>query len=185
MNITVSQIVNARKGNQSDANKIFKRIFYDKSKPKVEMWLINNGISYNMIDEVMSEMYSEFSECLMYKYRHDKIDFEKFVWQRFKYRLVDWFRIKSAKKISMSVSIEGNLDIDIDIGYVGDDFNIDFESILEGMDDGKACFMARCIYYNQWSKREVKEYMGLSYSELNEIMEKLKQVMREYHNNEL
>ena len=151
---------------------MYEIIFYDsKGSPKLKKWLVKKGVKYNKLNELTSIMIEVFMKSLE-KYKHDKIDFEKYVWVRFGHALNNYFyRYNHIKKIINEVSLdelnerEGcNVEfyiIDNDM-ITNIDFNIDIDLMIKNFNNIQS-FIFKCKYYNSWNDLEVQNWSDVLY----------------------
>ncbi len=164
---------------------IYHKVFFDGAKPKLRMWLINKGVSFNELAEVESNMRMLFMLRLK-TYKHDKIPFEKYCWTSFQYELANWFQNKKLKKNSNigfdDLITNNDTDVEVDIGYVSnieDDCVYDFEFLFSRMTRLQAT-ICRLLYYNEWVKEDIMSYLKLSKRKYSNELKYIKAVFIEY-----
>ena len=190
MEITLKLVEQAR-SDPSTAVQIFKSIFYDGKKPKLRMWLIKKGVDFQELDDVESVCKLEFMKQL-YKYNHDKIAFEKYVWTEFSHILLNHFQSKKSKKVSLTDSLDEKLGDDADeyrgnvymnLGFIPNpDCESDFETVFNNMTRIQAT-ICRLIYYSELDKNEIIEFLNIGrdkyVKEVKQIRIKMKQYLVE------
>lgn len=170
--ITIDEVKLAKR----DVNKfleLYKLIFFDKrGKPKLRMWLKKMRIKDDELDDVESLMVISFAIGID-EYNHDKIPFDKWMWQRFKFCLYNYFNQKHyVKKNSNLISLSDVYKPDddevvynnkiIDIGYVSNnefEINIDIEHIISTLNDIQS-FICKCKIHNGWSDKEIRNFLN-------------------------
>lgn len=171
------------------AEHLFRKIFFDKGKNKVKMWLVKCNVSFNQLDEVESNMHLVFVNCLR-TYNHDKIPFEKYCWTAFRQELLNFFTSKKYKKngnVSFEDLVKKNGDgdydtseLDVHLGVISDNvYELDFETVFMEMDQ-LSSFICRCIYYSDMDKQDVIEYLGISRNKFNQEVLKIRKVFSKY-----
>jgi hypothetical protein len=194
--VTIEDVRNAKNDSNSFLD-IYQKIFFDKYKrPKVRLWLRKSGVNNNEIDDVESMMIITLIIGID-KYNHDKIPFEKWIWEKFRFTLNNYyFSKKHIKKYSNMIHMidvyhfdddkieyEGKV---IDIGYVaGNDslLEFDFDIIVSKMNFIQQ-FICRCRFYNNWSIKEIKNYMMSVYNvgdkQFNSELKKAAEIFKLY-----
>jgi len=190
------QDINKAKTNRKYLLEIYHKIFFDGKKPKLKMWLINNGIRNNDIEDMEQLMAITFVVNL-YKYNYSKIPFEKWIWVKFKqclenYRFQKKYIKKNSNIISLTDIIEDNNDEflrKLDIGYINEDdmVDYDFNKIISAMNNIQS-FISKCKFYNGWSNKEIRNYLngkGISDKQFDEELKNVINVFNSYLNGKI
>lgn len=187
--ITLEQVEQAR-NNPELITDIYNQVFNDNKKPKLRMWLVKKGVDYKELDDVESTMKLSFMKVI-HKYNHDKISFEKYVWTEFNQVLLNYFQSKKVKKYTTIGFDDMNCmdedgseyvskEISMDLGHIPEpDYKYDFENIFSKLTQiqGTIC---RMIYYSEWNKDDVIEYLGISRDKYNREMKHIRTVFNSY-----
>ncbi len=196
--MTLEQIQKA-KNNSNELKKLYEKLFYDSGgSPKLRYWLINHGVHYNEVDDVESSMKELFMKGLM-EYEDDRIDFEKWMWIKFKQQLSNFFFNKTLKK-NADLVFEHNLERDdgedknetfydkikFDMGNISD-VTFDIEENIPNCMNHLQSYIYKCKVYSSYSEREIFELQNLTedrkefQNEVNNVRNKIKK----YINGEL
>ena len=190
--IQLSEVVEARSSSDGEKiSKIYREIFFDGSRPKVKMWLVKKGVHYNELDEVFSKMNLSFMLNL-HRYKHDKIEFEKYIWTCFNQELLNHFHSKKLKKNSTTIGVDDVvesklndseiLEYEVNIGFVpAPEINTydEYENFFLTLTQSQA-LICRMVYYSDYSKSEICEYLGIKKSKLKEEMENIRIAHEKY-----
>jgi len=185
--ITLQKVIMART-DESVATEIYNIIFMDGKKPKLRMWLIKKGVDYKDLDDVEGICKLEFMKHL-YKYNHDKISFEKYMWTEFSHILLCHFQSKKSKKYQLTDSLDEQLSTDdgemvnniqMDLGFIPNpDYELDFETVFCKMNRIQAT-ICRMIYYSDMEKSDVVEYLGISKDKYAKEIRHIRTIFKEY-----
>lgn len=185
--ITLEQVELARM-DEVEATKIYNIIFMDGKKPKLRMWLIKKGVDYKDLDDLEGVCKLEFMKHL-YKYNHDKISFEQYMWTEFSHILLCYFQSKKSKKYQLTDSLDEQLSVDdgemmvnvhMNLGFIPNpDYELDFETIFCRLTRVQAT-ICRLIYYSGWDKAGVIEYLGINKDKYAKEMRNIRSIFREY-----
>lgn len=195
-----AEVIKRARSNDRLCLKVYNKVFYDGSVNKVKRWLYKKGVREYEIDELESQMNVAFFKTL-YVYDYDKIDFEKFVWIKFKQVLINHYhRKREVKKIANIISFEGYYDEDdelmkiddkkISIGYISENDNLlksDFDNIVSDMTDIQA-LICKLRFYNKWTEKEVINHLkdiGVPKREYLREMNTIKLIIKKYFIGEL
>jgi hypothetical protein len=196
--MTIDEIEEA-KINPNKLRELYKKLFYENGNPKLRYWLIKKGVSYNEVDDVESSMNELFMEGVM-KYNNDKIDFEKWMWIKFKQQLSNYYSNKKLKKnadLIFEHDIEKNEEdridesfydkIKFDIGNVSDvTFDID-ENIPHFMNNLQR-FIYRCKVYANFRDDEIFEvanFLTDNRKEFQNEVVNIRKIIKKYIDGEL
>lgn len=169
-----------------EQEKIYWSVFYNAdAQPKLRKWLVKKGVPLHHVDDLESEMRVALFVAI-HKYNHDKIPFEKYVWTEFQQILINWFISKSKRsgaQLSIDEMVEVHGDsIELNLGNVtldGGDTEFDAESIFSGMTQPQA-FIARCLYYNEWTNNDVREYLHMTTAQYHRELTEVRRIVRTY-----
>lgn len=187
--ITLQQIQQAQI-NPNLIQQIYNTVFFDNKKPKLRMWLVKKGVDYSELDDVESTMKLSFMRVIM-KYNHEKISFEKYVWTEFSQVLLNYFQSKKVKKYTTVGFDELNYtdedgsecvpkEINMDLGFIPEpDYKCDFEKVFSHLTRIQAT-ICRMIYYSEWNKDDVVEYLGITKDKYNKELKQIKIVFKKY-----
>lgn len=195
-----SNLVKKARDDEYTCLKIYNQVFYDGDTNKVKRWLYKRGVKENEIDDLLSKMNIAFFKTI-YKYEYDKINFEKYIWIKFKQVLLNHFhRKKEVKKISNILSLEDYHDEDEDlikmegksysIGYISESDELlrkDFDNIVSNMTDVQA-LICKLRFYNKWSEKEVVNHLrdiGIPKREYLREVRTIKSIINKYFIGEL
>lgn len=188
--------VNEAKNDHSVFLNIYNQIFYDSHRhPKLRMWLKRKGVKLDEIDDLESIMTIVFAIGID-KYKHDHIPFEKWIWEKFKFALTNYYvQKKYTKKYSNLISMsdvykpdEDKIEYDgkvIDIGYVNidcADIDVDIEHIISMLSDIQS-FICKCKLHNGWSDKEIRNFLnekGITNSQFKVEHKMLKGIIKLY-----
>lgn len=162
---------------------IYRKIFFDGNKPKLRMWMIKKGVPYSDLDDLETEMKFAFISELN-KYEYTKIDFEKYIWTDFSHILINYFQSKKLKK-NNNLRLEFVTEkVVVDIGYieVNKYDKSDFEILFLGLTRIQAT-MCRLIYYNDWNKEQIKNFLGMNKDDWENNLTVIKKNFLEYLSN--
>lgn len=187
--ITLQQVEQART-DETTATQIYNIIFMDGKKPKLRMWLIKKGVDYKDLDDLEGVCKLEFMRHL-YKYNHDKISFEKYMWTEFSHILLCHFQSKKSKKYQLTDSLDDQIigddgelinNIQMDLGFIPNpDWELDFESVFCKLTRIQAT-ICRMIYYSDMEKADVIEYLGISKDRYAKEVRQMRTTFKEYVN---
>jgi len=135
--------INKAKDDEVYLNELYRKIFFDKNNnPIVRRWLVKNGVHYNALDDLVSDMVELFL-ITVHKYNNDKIPFEKYMWTRFYQFLMNYKNNLNLKKNDIKINLNydnmtNNNDeertYNFDIGYVTDyDYDLDLDIITKNL----------------------------------------------------
>lgn len=194
--ITMDDIKSARQGNAAVQRLICDIVLKDDTgQNKVRSWLFHKGVPAKHHGDLESRIHEVFTQILMKDYCHDKIDFEKFCWQKFGYLLFDFYRQKAAafnRSVSYvsplssdDVEENGNNDFlnfrdaQSDVDFEMSIVQIDLEKIIAGM-DVLYKFICRLMFFNQWDKKSICTYLKINGFEFEGAKREFSQRMEKY-----
>lgn len=191
--ISLEQVQRARAGDQKLQTDIYRQIFFDKlGNDKVTGWLVLSRIPQQDLEMLKSDLRFIFTKTLMKDYVHDQIPFEKFVWTRFKFVVIQYFSKRSAdhrKGLVMVHLAETEEDDEVGVGatladtsQVIADLPYDFEQLIAGfsLEHRRIC---RRIAYNQLKNSELLKLKLWPLKEIVSARALLREQIRKYLRN--
>jgi len=181
--VTFESVLRA-KTDACEQEKIFWSVFYDaKAQPKLRKWLVKKGVPLQHVEDLESEMKLAMFKAIQ-RYNHGKIPFEKYIWTEFNQILINWF-VSRSRKSGRSVSIDEMIEvhgdsIELNFGSVSVEAGeMDVETVFNGMTQRQA-FIARCLYYSDWTSNDIREYLGVNTSQYYKEISEIKRIVSEY-----
>ena len=169
--ITLKDVKKAKE-NVDDFLYIYQTVFFDsKKRPKLRLWLKKHGVKREDIEDVENALVITLAVGID-KYNHDKVPFEKWIWEKFRFCLGSYFQSKKLKKYSNIITLsdvysseDDKMEYDgktVDIGYVTDEkvmLDMDFEHLVSKMNDIQS-FICKCKFHNGWSDKEIRNFLN-------------------------
>lgn len=163
------------------AESIIKKILYDGSNNKLRLYLYKSGLQTQDAEDLESDViYKILTIIKNNKFTHNKIPFERWMWNEIWHMVMNHFQSKKLKKNKSNNSLEGMLEGFEECepqDWMGtdciDEFELDVENLFTLLTQRQA-FMCRCIYYNDWNQFEIQDYLGINKTAYGTEIEKIR-----------